>query len=426
MPSGRTIIHLGIKRHVFYGWWVALASAGIVFVTGGISYYSLSAYFDSIVTEFGWKRADIAGAYSVRSLESGIVSPLLGFTFDRFGPRLLFLSGVVLCSLGLVMLGMVNSMFMLYASFAVISLGGSACGHTTSVSSVARWFVRKRGRALGLATAGGGAGGVLVLLSAWLIVSLGWRQALFISAAGVFAICLPLCFAVRHKPEDHGLLPDGERQKPPTPKALTASSGETDFSPRQAMRTPAFWLLGSAVGLVHLATNAVIVHQIPFLTSIGLSTQAAATVMTLTVVASLGGRLMFGWFADSRDPRTLLAISFFLTAAGLFVLAYTRTTWHIVFFIVTFGTGYAARTALMAALQGQYFGVKSFGTIQGLLHSFTVVLGIAGPVMTGWLYDVRGNYWLAFMLMGTVALLSIPLALASSRPRPIPREVPGP
>lgn len=405
------------KKVIFYGWWVALASAIIIFFAGGLAYYSLSAYFDSIVAEFGWKRATISGAYSVRSLESGILTPVVGFLLDRIGPRILFLVGVTMCSLGLVILGSMDSVLTLYIAFAVISVGGSACSISTAVSATAKWFIRKRGRALGLTTAGGGASGLFVAIAAWLIVTFGWRQSLYISAAAIFIICLPLSLLIRHRPEEYGLLPDGEQQGAVTLQPGKALPGDADFTSKQALKTSAFWLIALSMGFQYVGVFAVIVHLIPFLTGIGLSTQSAALVMTVTIVISLAGRFCFGWLADAHDPRFLMALSFLLTAAGLFILAFTQSTFLIFVFLSTFGMSYASRVPLAGALQGQYFGRKSYGAIQGLIHSLTVVFGIAGPVLTGWLYDTSGSYQTAFLVMGGIVLVSVPLTLLIRQPQ---------
>jgi MFS family permease len=406
------------EKRIFYGWWVALASSAIVFLGGGLTYYGMSAYFDSIVAEFGWKRAVISGAYSLRSLESGILTPVAGFLIDRAGPRIVFLIGVALSVSGLLWLGSINSIVAFYLAFALTSLGTSACGIATALSATAKWFNRKRGKALGLAAAGGGASGFLVTLVAWLIVTLGWRQTLFVSAAIIFVFCIPLSLLVRHRPEDYGYLPDGESESRPEIEPARAVTENMDSTARQALATRSFWLITLAMGFQSLGLSAVIVHEIPFLTSIGFSPQSAALVMTLTVVLSLVGRFGYGGLADTYDTRLLLAVSFLLSAGGLLILAFTQETWQIAFFLVTFGVSYAARVPLAGALQGEYFGRTSFGAIQGLLHSLTVVFGMAGPVLTGWLFDINGSYRLAFVAMAGFGLLSIPLILAVGRKWP--------
>lgn len=212
-------------------------------------------------------------------------------------------------------------------------------------------------------------------------------------------------------------LPDGEREAARSQQPGKVSKGDVDFSAKEALKPSGFWLIALAMGLQYMGVHAVIVHQIPFLTSIGLSAQTAALVMTLAIVLSLVGRFWFGWLADTRDTRILMAISFLFTAGGLFVLAFTQSTWHIGLFLLTFGVSYASRAPLSGAMQGEYFGRKSFGAIQGLLHSLTVATGIAGPVITGWLYDISGSYQLAFLVMGGVVLLSVPAILAVRQPQ---------
>jgi MFS family permease len=182
----------------------------ITLYTGGVVNFGFTAVFDPLAKEFGWSYAQISLASSLRGLEVGLLSAVVGLLVDRLGPRKLILGGTVLIFLGYLVLSGVSSLPMFYAAFALIALGMSACTGTVLLTAVTHWFSRRAGIATGIVASGFGLGGTIVPVVTRLIDTYQWRMAMVIVGLGVLVICLPLAFIVRHRPEDYGYLPDGD------------------------------------------------------------------------------------------------------------------------------------------------------------------------------------------------------------------------
>ncbi len=176
---------------IFYGWWIVSACFLIAFYFGGIV-YGFTAFFEPIAEEFGWSYTQVSIAFSLRGLEMGILAPLMGFLVDRFGPRKVVFSGVIITGFGLILITVINSLVMFYIAFILFALGGSGCASTVLMTTVAQWFRRNVGKAMGIVVCGFGAGGILIPLIVWVIDLYGWRTALIILGLGMWALGIPL------------------------------------------------------------------------------------------------------------------------------------------------------------------------------------------------------------------------------------------
>jgi MFS family permease len=186
---------------------------------------------------------------------------------------------------------------------------------------------------------------------------------------------------------------------------------------REALRTRAFWFLALAFAATWFGTTAIVVHEIPALTKAGFSREFAALIVTLTVVLSLGGRLGFGWLADVRDKRLVLAGAFLIQALGILVFAFVTAWWQLVIFLALYPAGYGGMIPVRPAFQAEYFGRRALGIIMGLTFSITTLGSVVGPVFVGWMYDISESYRLAFVLTSFTSLAAIPLALCIPRPQ---------
>lgn len=401
----------------FFGWWVVFASAVIVFLTGGTFFYGFSALFNPIVHEFGWSRASVSFAFSLRSEVGGLASPVVGFLVDRIGVRLLMSVGVVLVALGFVMMSQMQSLWWFYASVVIIAIGMSAAGGPPSMVAITHWFRRRRGRALAFLTMGAGASGVMVVVLSTLISSFGWRDALVIMGVVQLAVCFPLALSVRNKPQDMGLLPDGDTVEPETRTTAPGSDTADGMTVREALRSAAFWRLSLAVALTNLGMIAIIVHQIPFFTtSVGLSPGLAAASVTAMSLLSLIGRLGFGFLADTMDKRRVMAMTFAISGLSLLAFASIHEGWQIIYALPIFALGWGGSIPVRPAFQAEYFGLRAFGAIQGLIFTIATAGALAGPVFAGWLYDMTESYRLAFVIMSAGGFVAAPLVLSMRKP----------
>ncbi|MFC2041551.1 MFS transporter [Chloroflexota bacterium] len=411
------------RKGIFYGWWIVLATSLIHFWGGGIFSYSFTAFFNPLVREFHWSYAATSFAASFRSLESGIAAPIVGFLTDKFGARRLILSGAVVVGIGFILLSKINSLWSFYAAFIFLSVGASMMYPLPGWTAVAHWFSRKRGIAMGILVASMGASGVLIPVVNWLIAQYGWRATLVVAGIGMWVIGIPLSLVVRHRPEQYGYLPDGEERPieggvtPVTQKQPHFNGADAGFSVRQVAKMRNFWILTLVATASSAAIHAVQLHVMPALISVQISREIAASVAASLVLSSIVGRLGFGWLGDRIDKKYLLVSALLLQVLGLIIFAYTRSLAHAIAFLALFGPGYGGVVTLRITIQGEYFGRKAFGSVQGLMQGVHVVGAIFSPVFTGWIYDMQGSYQLAWLVLAIVVFLSIPFALALKPPK---------
>ncbi|MBI2847255.1 MAG: MFS transporter [Chloroflexi bacterium] len=405
------------KPRVFYGWWMVLACFFLAIFQAGFFYFGFTAFFNPIISEFGWSRAITSLAFSLHSLEGGLASPVVGILIDRIGPRNLMLTGMGIAGAGFILLSQVQSLWAFYLVFLPISIGFNMSGFLVMASTLAHWFAKKRGTAFSVVSAGYGAGGILIPVVVWLIASYNWRSALVITGLGLLGVGIPVALTMRHKPEQYGYLPDGGPEFE-QPEESRPASRESGIPATAALKTGAFWILGYVYLLFSLASTAVVVHIIPFLTAEGFSRERAGLVTAFAPLLSIAGRLTFGRLADIFDKRFVVAAGLALMSMGLLIFANVQNLWQAVLFAIIFGLGYGGLWPIRAAFQGEYFGRKQFGTIQGLLLTIGIVGGISGPVLAGKVFDLQGSYRLAFTIFGLAAATGVPIVLLAKRPNP--------
>ena len=404
------------RKGLFYGWWIAISAAALRFFSGGCFYYGFSVFFNPIRDTFGWSAADTSVAFTLRGVETGLFSPIVGSLADRVSPRKLMVTGWVIIGLGFIIMSRLNSLWSFYASFVLVALGSSFGTGLVMNTTLANWFTKKRSRALAIGFIGPGASGLLAPILAFSLGEVGWRQTLLFMGFASLLVGIPLSMMFRDRPQNYGYLPDGEPSSVSTGPAKPA----TGFSARAALKTRSFWMISLAQLFQQMGTAAVSVHIVPYLESVGVPTAIAALSVTGMTVCSLIGRLGFGVFGDYANKRLLISISIGLQTLGLALFAFITADglWLLVLFLLTYGPGFGGPIPLWPGLQADFFGTKSFGTIMGLLTLTSVIGGLASPIVAGWIFDVTGSYRLAWQISIFVTLPAIPLLLLNRPPRP--------
>lgn len=409
------------RKTIFYGWWIVLANAIISLYLAGTYFYGFSAFINPLKQTFGWSTTQVSLAFSLRSAETGPIAPLAGYLVDRFGARPAAIVGAGVMGLGFLLLSFMNSLATFYLTYLVVALGASVCAGVMPMTNISNWFISKRGRAMGLYTAGAGASGLLVPVVTWLLGSYHWRTVLIMMAVGMWVIGLPLGLVLRHRPEMYGLQPDGEEWSVEE-QAYVALEEVEGLTTRQALRERSFWLLSVIFLLSFAPLNAVAIFLIPYLADpieeqglalVGAMAGAAVTIMTLT---SLIGRFGFGWLADFREPRYILMVLFAFQAAGLVVLAYVQSVWHLIPFFMLFAPAYGGVIAVRPVVLAEYFGRRSIGMIQGVSMAMMTAGGVLTPILVGSLKDTTGGYQSAFFALALATLAGIPLLLLCRPP----------
>jgi len=386
----------------------------------------MSAFFNPIVEEFGWSYLVVSLAASLLAVELGILAPIAGFLTDRFGPRKVIFCSTLLSGIGLFLLSRINSLLVFYIAFGILSIGLSGFGQVVTTTAVANWFDKKIGRATGFSIAGYGAGGILMPLIVWLIAHCGWRMSFAILGIATCLILFPTSLLLRHKPEQYGTFPDGEISDPPETtqnETETIYSGEVAFTAIHALKTKTFWLLGFALTIQLMVFNAMIVHIMPYLASMGLPRDRAALVAMFIPLSSIVGRLSFGWLGDLFDKRYLLVMCLLFEMIGLVFLSYAEVLWHLITFLAFFGPALGGAVALRSIILREHFGRRSLGSIQGLITALMTIGAIVGPVYAGWVFDVRGGYQMVWLTFIGAILAAIPVILAIRKTTERQREI---
>ena len=386
-----------IKR-IFYGWWIVLACFFIGLYVGGVVFYGFTAFFEPIREEFGWSYTQISFAASLRGLEMGFIAPLVGFLVDRFGSRKLILYGTITVGLGLISLSLTQSLAMFYGSFLLVAFGAGGCTVVVTMSAVANWFHKKVGIALGVMASGVGASGFFVPLIVWLIDVYGWRTTLIILGLGMWVLGIPLSFVIRDRPEQYGYLPDGESSVEPIPKPEIQGRG-VEIGLKEALKKRTFLYLCTTEAIRMIAVAAVIIHVMPYLSSVGVPRATAGIVAGAIPLFSIIGRFGFGWLGDVFDKKYVMVWALFLMGLGMLAFCYVQVTGVVFLFLLLFAPGYGGGMVIRGAILREYFGRDSFGKMIGILMGFGSIGGIIGPTLAGWAFDTLGSYniiWLVF------------------------------
>jgi MFS family permease len=419
---------------VFYGWWIVAIGCVFDAVKGGTYNTGFTLYFLPVLNEMNLSRAATSLPFSFAKLESALAGPVVGYLIDRVDIRVMFALGTLLAGLGFILLAFTHS----YWLFVLVFLGPVTTGfqmgfNHAALAAVNHWFRRKRGLAMALVQTGQSIGGVLILpLVAVAVLSLGWRAAAMLSGVVVLAL-LPLAFFVRRSPESMGLLPDGDRVD--TTEAagvpVPAPAPTHEFTAREALRTPAFWLLAAFHSLRNVPYSGVTVHFVPLLVWKGLDEPTAAFFVGLTALATVVVRPLTGWLGDRQSKQHIGALGVFLGALGLVVLAYSDGGfWGLVLFAVLFAFGDGVNSVTWA-LVGDCFGRTHFASIRGWIGMIQSVISMPGAIVTGWIYDRTQSYAYAViafvvayaaagLLLWWMALPARPIGRAARAPRPVP------
>ena len=390
---------------------VAATSFLSLFAIVGLALYGLPFFYDFMVRDFGWSRAQVTSGNALSKL---VVGPLLGFAagwiVDRFGPRRLMIAGIVMAGIAVFGLGSIHTLSGFYLFYLFNAVGYLCGGPLPNQVLLSRWFTRARGRAMGFAYLGIGAGGALVpLLAVRLVQAFGWHDALRVLGVLIVLIGLPLALVLRESPPVTGT-PAPERTADPKVPI------------REVVRQPAFYLLmfGSMCSIAavgganqHLKLYLSIDH--------GYSQQAAAEIASLTLAASLAGRLLMGWLADRWPKKRVMLLIYLLVAAALPIPLLATTRGAIVVYAILFGIGLGGEYMVIPLMAAELFGVRVLGRAMGLVLAADGVAEALAPVLVGRLHDVSGNYISGFSaLIGFAIAGSIAIAMLPGRPRALP------
>ena len=402
-------------RSSSYGW--VIVGAGMVVTCIGLgTALSLGVFLQPMAAAMGWPRAGISAAALLTFLFMGLGSFLWGAISDRFGTRAVVLAGGVLLGLGLVAASRASTLWQFQLLFGVIVGIASGSFYAPLTATTMRWFVEHRSLAVALVSAGIGLGSSTVTpLARWLISSYDWRTAMLVIGDLAWLVIIPAALLVR------------EPAAPATRMGpATARSDETSLTVAHAVRTPQFAAIAFTYFACCAAHSGPIFHMITNALDRGVATMAAATVLSVAGLASLGGRVVCGLVADRVGAKRVLVAGLALQAVAIVLYVFTATLPSFYALAVMFGFAYGGVMPLYAILVRDYFGDRIMGAVFGAV-SFVSTLGMAlGPWTGGWLYDTFGSYFWMFIASSAIGAGAVAIALTFRPPRTLTAVIPSP
>ncbi len=403
------------KDRVFYGW-VVVATFFVVGITLYGIHLSFGVFFKSIESEFDLTRAATSSIVSINLILAGVFSFVAGWALDRYGPRRVVLLMGIFTGLSLALTSLTTSHWQLFITYSLLLSLGTGAVYVVPMSTVSRWFNKKRGLALGLAGSGLGLGMIIFApLATYFITHFGWRTAYLVLGVIAWVLIIPLSRFLKGDPREIGALPDGVKSSRPQPVPVAGHAiQQIDSSLLRVVRTRNFPLL--VFVWIFFAACAILVytHLVPHVTDMGFSAAEAAAVFSALGVAALLGRAPVGVIADRIGRKLTASACTLLMAAAMLWLLWARELWMFYPFVLVFGFASTGYSTSIGALVGDVFSTAKIGAIFGMLEIGFGIGAAAGPALGGIVFDVTGSYSAAF-LGGAVVMLIATLLIVLVR-----------
>jgi MFS family permease len=414
----------------FYGWTI-VAVGFLAHIASAFSISStLSVFLKPLSADLGVSRGVFSLVRSGEVLIGALAAPLVGTLLDRHGGRWLMATGGVVLGAGLFLLGQARDFWQfLLVRWLVVSPGDALMGQLVVNVTISRWFVRMRGRALALAGMGHGLAKVgMPLLAASLILHMDWRGAWIVFGLLTLALVVgPALLFMRRRPEDMGLLPDGRSradqensalmQKLDSKRARQSPTDETAWSRREAVGTPAFWLIVVTFGVAHVGVSGLNLHVFSFVSDQGHSSMVAALVMSTIAFMQFSTPIVWGLLAERQDIGRLIMAKFLIQAAGISWALSDPGLLSLYGGFFLYGIGMGGTSILAEMIWANYFGRISLGKIRGLGSLLTHAFSAGGPPFFGFLFDATQSYQLSFSIFIGLLFASAILSLFLRPPR---------
>ena len=423
--------YLSNRLPFYYGWVVVFAAGTTVFARMAPSVFVLGIFLSPMADSFGWSRTLIAGAVSVGAIASMFLSPVIGWAVDRYGSRVILTVSMLVLGIAVTSLAWATVPILFYLGFATGRIIFHVPVQIGSGVVVSRWFIRKRGRAIGLLYLAGAVGGIVFIQIASLAMSqVGVGAAWVAMGLSVLAVSvIPSALLIVDRPEDIGLTPDGGVEPfsnaPARPIEATAMSGlmrtpdagsiEVDWTPRDAMRTTALWVMVGVVGILFMIQAGVSVHVGAFYQDRGLGLTVTATAITINGIVSAVGSLVWGAVIERTPVRWAMGFLMALSAVSTVLLLSVNTVASAFAVSAVIGIVAAGGNVIPPVAYASYFGRRSLGSIRGIGETGVQIGQTIGPLLSGLAFDMNGSYIMAFVTFAAVAALGS-LVIGLSRP----------
>jgi sugar phosphate permease len=413
-----------MKLKIFYGWWVIGALVLALMISSGTGFYCFGVFMEPVREDFGWTKAQVTWIITIYWLASGFSAPVIGRLIDIHGARKVMLFTATLNGACLLALSAVNTLWQFYLAYGIKAIAHAGIGLIAIGSIVSKWFIKKRGRATGIATTGIGLGGLfLAPFAGFLIPIAGWQSVYAILGILLWLLVIPtVALVVRSTPEEVGLLPDGEEKlgckpgdifKADDPKQDQPVSSPSGFTFRQALGTPTYWLIASSFFLVPAAVFGTLTHQTSYIESIGVSRETASLALGFTAGMGILGKIFFGLLAERMQVRYAAMLCFGIQALGVLILMTTSSMGMVWMFVIVFGFSMGGMATLQPLVIIDFFGTAAIGAILGSIAMIFALGAASGPLYAAYIYDFSQSYNLAFRIYIVAYLCAVIMIFAA-------------
>ena len=415
------------RQTLHYGW-IIFALSFLNLVTEGALKSTIPVVYVALRDSFHWSAAATSSVFSLAGLVGALGAPLLGRLLDCWGPRYLFPVGGLLIGLGWYASSFVTDLWLLLLFYSVVAtVGENSISSFTTAATLAPWFPRTRGWMLGLADAGSPLGAVLFLpLAQWLISTIGWRVTFRILGVVFFLMVGPANLLLQRRPPLPHVAPNPGGKAvpyhpPPTPPTspgtafpahrseATRAAGES-HPWRQVVRQPPVWYLVLARMCATLGTHLTSVHLVAFFIAAGYDPVLAATAIAGVGVISVVGRPLSGALSDVLGREVMYTAGFGMHISAIMLvltLGNGQRWWPLLLFVGLAGLSDGIGGLVVGAKAGDLFPATSLGAVMGLVQMGRGLGIMAGPILGGLLFDLQGNYQMAFCLAVVLVAIAI-------------------
>ena len=389
-----------MKTKYFYGYNIVAASFLIQGICIG-AMFTYGIFFKELQQAFGWSRTLISGASSLSLFVMGAGAMIGGTLNDKIGPRIILTVSGASIGLGYLLMSQLSTPWQLYLLYGLFAGIGFSTHDVNTLSTVARWFVKTRGMMTGIVKVGTGIGQfVIPLVAAMLISAYGWRNAYLIIGSFVLLTLVALAQLMKRDPSKIGLLPDGDAQS----HHGNVLPEDGSLSLQAALRTLQFWGICLSEFAIFFCLFTVLVHIVPHATDQGLKPAVAATLLSTIGGASILGRMVMGVVNDKIGGRKSLMVCFMVLIGSLVLLLFTSSAAMLFLFAVVYGLAHGGIFTVMSPMIAEYFGMRSHGQLFGSVLFAGTIGATIGPILTGYVFDVSGEYRMAFMVLIAFAI----------------------
>ncbi len=404
------------RKRPFYGWLLVLVTILDGAFSSGTGVWGFSVFVRPMTAELGWTRSAMYGALTARSLLSGVFAPVIGPMQDtRNGPRLLAIITTLTMVIAVVAQKWAGDLVWFYIIFggmgALASFGSSEMLMTAVLP---KWFIRSRGRALGIASIGTAMGPLIFpLLVTALVEGLGWRDAWLALGLLTLVILGPLSATVRTRPEDLGLLPDGDAApvEGAAPRRIAALAAVHNYTRAEAVRTPSFWLLTGSFSLAMLTLSGMFGSLVPYFQDIGFSTAEGGMATAAYGVGSISTRVFWGALCDRYPVRNVMALQAAVTALSIAGFLAVQGLPGLLLAGFAHGLAIGGFFVMRPLIVANYFGRGHLGAINGIVRPFVTFASAFSPLLFAGMYDATGSYvtpfWIAVICWGLAAATAL-------------------